>query len=69
MLLAFLNEVQSHVMEGHEETKHMICHRSTEVQNVMWQQQSENPEHMTEIEALLADWLVEGSAEAQGSAV
>src|SRR6266496_5158713 len=68
ILLAFLNEVQSHVMEGHEEMEHMICHGSTEVQDVMCQQQSEDPEHMMEIEALLADWLGEGSAEAQGSA-
>ena len=68
ILLAFLNEVQSHVMEGHEEMEHMICHESTKVQDVMWQQQSGDPEHMTELEALLADWLGEGSAEAQGSA-
>ena len=27
-----------------------------------------DPEHMMEIEALLADWLGKGSAEAQGSA-
>ena len=44
-------------MEGHEEMEHMICHKSTEVQDVMCQQQSGDPEHMTEIEALLADWL------------
>ncbi len=31
ILLAFLNEVQSHVMEGHEEIEHMICHGSTGV--------------------------------------
>src|SRR6266511_682050 len=31
ILLAFLNEVQNHVMEGHEEIEHMICHRSTEI--------------------------------------
>src|SRR6266511_2827716 len=68
ILLAFSNEVQSHVMEGHEEMEYMICHRSTEVQNVMCQQQSGDPEHMTELEALLADWLGEGSAEAQRSA-
>ena len=43
----------------------MICHGSTEVQDVMCQQQSGDPEHMMEIEALLADWLGEGSAEAQ----
>ncbi len=68
LLLAFSNKVQSHVMEGHEEMEHMICHRSTEVQDVMCQQQSGDPEHMTELETLLADWLGEGSAEAQGSA-
>jgi len=56
-------------MEGHVEMKHMICHGSTGVQDVMCQQQSGDPEHMMEIEALLADWLGEGSAEAQGSAV
>ena len=65
ILLAFLNEVQSHVMEGHEEIEHMICHGSTEVQNVMCQQQFGDPEHMMELEALLADWLGEGSTEAQ----
>ena len=65
MLLAFSNEVQSHVMEGHEEREHMICHGSTEVQNVMCQQQSGDPEHMMKLEALLADWLGEGSTEAQ----
>ena len=68
ILLAFSNEVQSHVMKGHEEMEHMICHGSTEVQDVMYQQQSGDLEHMTELEALLADWLGEGSAEAQGSA-
>src|SRR6266496_999319 len=68
ILLAFSSEVQSHVMEGHVEMEHMICHGSTEVQDVMCQQQSGDPEHMMEIEALLADWLGEGSAEAQGSA-
>ena len=68
MVLAFSNEVQSHVMEDHEEMKHMNCHRSTEVQDVMCQQQSGDPEYMMEIEALLADWLGEGSAQAQGSA-
>src|SRR6266498_5563707 len=52
ILLAFLNEVQSHVMEGHEEIEHMICHGSMEVQNVMCQQQSGDLEHMTELEAL-----------------
>ncbi len=67
ILLAFLNEVQNHVMEGHEEIEHMICHRSTEVQHVMCQQQSEDPEHMMELKALLADWLGEGSTKAQGS--
>ena len=56
-MLAFSNEVQSHVMEGHEEIEHMIYHRSTEVQDVMCQQQSGDPEHMMELEALLADWL------------
>ena len=66
--MAFSSEVQSHVMEGHEEVEHMICHGSTEVQDVMCQQQSGDLEHMMEIEALLADWLGEGSAEAQGSA-
>ena len=55
-------------MEGHMKIEHMICHGSTEVQDVMCQQQSGDPEHMMEIEALLADWLGEGSAEAQGSA-
>ncbi len=54
-------------MEGHEEIEHMICHRSTEVQDVMCQQQSGDPEHMMELEALLADWLGERSTEAQGS--
>jgi len=54
-------------MEGHEEMEHMICHESTEVQDVMCQQQSGDPEHMMELEALLADWLGEGSTEAQGS--
>ena len=67
ILLAFSNEVQSHVIEDHEEIEHMICHGSTEVQNVMCQQQSEDLEHMMELEALLADWLGEGSTEAQGS--
>src|SRR6266545_3506148 len=67
ILLAFLDEVQSHVMEGHVEMEYMICHGSTEVQDVMCQQQSGDPEHMTELEALLADWLGEGSTEAQGS--
>ncbi len=42
-------------MEGHEEIEHMICHGSTEVQDVMCQQQSGNPEYMIELEALLAD--------------
>ena len=69
ILLAFANEVQGHVMEGHVEMEHVICHGSTEVQDVMCQQQSRDPEHMMEIEVLLADWLEEGSAEAQGSAV
>src|SRR6266498_3214951 len=64
ILLAFSNEVQSHVMEGHEEIKHMICHGSTEAQNVIYQQQSEDLEHMMELEVLLADWLGEGSIEA-----
>src|SRR6266540_3406660 len=64
ILLAFLNEVQSHVMEGHEEIEHMICHGSTEVQDVMCQQQSGDLKHMTELEALLADWLEKGSIEA-----
>ena len=68
LVLAFSSEVQSHVMEGHEEMEHMICHGSTEVQDVMCQQQSGDPEHMTELEVLLANWLGEGSAEAQGSA-
>ena len=69
-MLAFSSEVQSHVMEGHVEMEHMICHGSTEVQDVMCQQQSENLEHMMELEALLADWLGERSTEAQeGSAV
>src|SRR6266511_1919968 len=63
ILLAFSNEVQSHVMEGHAEMEHMICHGSTEVQDVMCQQQFGDPEHMTELEALLADWLGEGSAQ------
>ena len=67
ILLAFSNEVQSHVMEGHEEIEHMICHGSTEVQDIMCQQQSGDLEHMTELEALLADWLWEGSTETQGS--
>ena len=52
-------------MEGYVEMEHMICQGSTEVQDVMYQQQSGDPEHMMEIEALLADWLGEGSAEAQ----
>ncbi len=64
ILLAFSNEVQSNVMEDHEEIEHMICHRSTEVQDVMCQQQSEDPEHMMELETLLANWLGEGLAEA-----
>src|SRR6266542_408678 len=68
ILLAFSNKVQSHVMEGHVEMEHMICHGSTEVQDVMCQQQSGDLKHMTKLEALLADWLGEGSAEAQGSA-
>src|SRR6266511_1895106 len=51
-LLAFSNEVQSHVMEGHVKTEHMICHGSTEVQDIMCQQQFGDPEHMTELEAL-----------------
>src|SRR6266542_1242569 len=65
ILLAVLNEVQNHVMKGKEEIEYMICHRSTEVQNIMCQQQSEDLEHMMELEALLADWLGEGSIEAQ----
>src|SRR6266508_3876044 len=65
ILLAFSSEVQSHVMEGHVEMKHMICHGSTEVQDVMCQQQSGDPEHMTELETLLADWLGGGLTEAQ----
>ncbi len=68
ILLAFSSEIQSHVMEGHVKMEHMICHRSMEVQDVMCQQQSGDPEHMMEIEALLVDWLGERSAEAQGSA-
>src|SRR6266498_2020065 len=28
ILLAFSSEVQSHVMEGHKEIEHMICHKS-----------------------------------------
>src|SRR6266498_2952847 len=68
ILLAFSNEVQNHMMKSHEEIERMICHGSTEVQDVMYQQQSGNPEHMMELEALLADWLGEGSTEAQGSA-
>src|SRR6266540_7015050 len=67
ILLAFSNEVQNHMMEGHEELKHVICYESTEVQNVMCQQQSGDPEHMMELEAFLADWLGEGSTEVQGS--
>src|SRR6266498_1103 len=67
ILLAFSNEVQSHVMEGHEEMEYMICHKSTEVQNVMCQQQSGDLKHMTKLEALLADWLGEGSTKAQRS--
>ena len=55
-------------MEGHVEIEHMICHGSTGVQDVMCQQQFRDPEHMMEIKALLADWLGEGSAQAQGSA-
>ena len=51
-------------MEGHEDLEHMICHRSTEVQDVMCQQQFEDLEHMMELETLLADWLGEGSTEA-----
>ena len=35
ILLAFSSEVQSHVMEGHVKTEHMICHESTGVQDVM----------------------------------
>src|SRR6266540_3396588 len=66
ILLAFSNEVPSHVMEGHVEMEHMICHGSTEVQDVICQQQSGDLEHITELETLLADWLGEGSAEAQG---
>src|SRR6266542_3590150 len=31
ILLAFSNEVQSHVMEGYEEIEYMICHESMEV--------------------------------------
>ena len=68
ILLAFSNEVQNHVMKGHKKMEHMICHGSTGVQDVMCQQQSEDLEHMMELEALLADWLGEGSAEAQESA-
>src|SRR6266540_4185411 len=67
-VLAFSSEVQSHVMEGHVEIEHVICHGSSEVQDVICQQQSGDLEHMMEIEAFLADWLGEGSAEAQGSA-
>ena len=37
ILLAFSNEVQSHMMEGHEEMEHMICYGSMEVQNVICQ--------------------------------
>ena len=67
ILLAFSNEVQNHVMEGHEEIEHIISHRSIGVQDVMCQQQSGDPKHMMELEALLADWLGKGSIEAQGS--
>ncbi len=62
--MAFLNEVPNHVMEGHEEMEHMVCYGSTEVRDVMWQQQSEDLKHMIELEAFLADWLGEGSTEA-----
>src|SRR6266540_6729657 len=64
ILLAFSNEIQSHVIEGHEEIEHMICHRSMEVQDVMCQQQFGNLKHMMKLEALLADWLEKGSIEA-----
>ena len=66
-MLAFSNEVQSHMMEGYVEIEHMICHGSTEVQDVMCQQQSGDLEHMMELEALLADWLGERSIEMQES--
>ncbi len=64
ILLAFSNEVQSHVIEDHEEIEHMICHRSTEIQNVMCLQQFGDLKHMMELEALLADWLGERLTEA-----
>ncbi len=55
ILLAFSNEVQSHVMEGHMKMEHMICYGSIEVQNVMCQQQSGDLKHMIELEVFLAD--------------
>src|SRR6266536_2236767 len=63
ILLAFSSEIQSHVMEGHMKMEHIICHGSTEVQDVICQQQSRDLEHMMELEALLTDWLGEGSVE------
>ena len=54
------------MIKGHEEMEHMICHGSTEVQNVMCQQQFGDLEHMMKLEALLADWLGERSTKAQG---
>src|SRR6266540_6169437 len=66
ILLTFSNEVQNYVMEEHKEIERMICHGSIEVQDVMYQQQSGDPEHMMVLEALLADWLGGGSIEAQG---
>src|SRR6266542_3868618 len=57
ILLAFSNEVQGHVMEGHVEMEHEICHGSTEVQDVMCQQQPGDPGYMMKLETLLADWL------------
>ncbi len=55
------------MMEGHEEMEYMICHRSTEVQDVMCQQQSGDLRHMMKLKEFLVDWLGEESAEAQGS--
>src|SRR6266540_5056778 len=53
ILLTFSNEVQNYVMEEHKEIERMICHGSIEVQDVMYQQQSGDPEHMMVLEALL----------------
>ena len=90
ILLAFSSEVQDHVtgshMDGHVTGHELInlrdmCDGQHQPGDpgpphgtITWQQQSGNPEHVIDIEAIIADWLgegmaQEGSTEAQGSAV